>query len=202
MTQVRILTGLSNKLKGICPHDVVRLSIPASHAGNPSSNLGEGITGKMEKRNWKVLVISLLVVYAAAFIGSIFTTGNTNSTWYTENKPSFTPSNFIFPIVWNILFLLIALSLYLAWINAEKKEKKKIAWIFAINLVLNALWSFLFFTMKNPFLAFIDLLLIFATIILMIWITGRISRKASWLLVPYLIWVAFAGILNFAFIIG
>ena len=156
----------------------------------------------MKKRiNWKVLIASLVIVFAISLIGSLFTSGNTNSSWYLENKPSFTPPNIVFPIVWSIIYFLIALSLYFTWIKAKKSEKMKVATIFGINLIANALWSYLFFGIKNPLLSFIDIIIILATIVGMIFVAGRIDRKAGWLLVPYLIWVSFATILNLAFVI-
>lgn len=148
------------------------------------------------KINYKVLISSILIVFLIAFIGSLFTSPVTDSNWYINNKPSITPPNYVFPIVWNILFFLIAISLYFAWINSDKKQKPKIAIIFGLNLILNVLWSFLFFTLKQPLWAFIDLLLILATIILMIYVTYPIDKKSAYLLVPYLLWVSFAGILN------
>ena len=148
------------------------------------------------KINYKVLITCILLVYAVVFVGSIFTSGNTGSQWYLENKPSITPPNYVFPIVWNILFFLIALSLYFAWIKTNKKQKKKVALVFGANLLLNVLWSFLFFTLQKPLLAFFDLLLLLATIVLMISTTYKIEKKSAWLLVPYLAWVAFAGVLN------
>lgn len=152
------------------------------------------------KINWKVLIISLIIVYGFAFIGTIFTSANLNSNWYLQNKPSITPPNYIFPIVWNILFFLIALSLYFAWISANKKEKKKIILIFGINLSLNVLWSYIFFSLQNVNFAFFELILIWLTIIFMIFITYKIDKKSAWLLVPYLLWVSFAGILNWLWI--
>jgi len=148
------------------------------------------------KINYKVLIICILLVYAVAFVGSIFTSGNTGSQWYLENKPSITPPNYVFPIVWNILFFLIALSLYFAWIKTNKKQKKKVALVFGANLFLNVLWSFLFFTLQKPLLAFFDLLLLLATIVLMISTTYKIEKKPAYLLIPYLVWVCFAGVLN------
>ncbi len=154
----------------------------------------------MKKRvDWKVLIVSLLIVFAISFVGSLFTSGNTNSSWYLENKPSFTPPSIVFPIVWPLLYFLIALSLYFAWIKAKKNEKIKVATIFGINLIANVLWSYLFFGIKNPLLSFIDIIIILATIVGMIFVAGRIDRKAGWLLVPYLLWVGFAAMLNFAF---
>ena len=86
---------------------------------------------RMKKINWKVLIVSLVVVYLVAFVGSLFTSPVTDSEWYDSIKPSITPPGWVFPIVWNILFFLIALSLYFSWINAmESDVKKKIAVVF------------------------------------------------------------------------
>ena len=146
---------------------------------------------------WKVLISSLVIVYLVAFIGSLFTSGNTNSGWYQQIKPSITPPNYIFPIVWNILFFLIALSLYFAWINSKGNLKKKIFIVFAISLILNILWSVLFFSLKQPAIAFIELLILWLSIIAMISVSYKADKKAAYLLIPYLLWVSFAGVLNY-----
>ena len=150
-------------------------------------------------KKWLIFIICLVVVFAAGVIGSFANSGTTSSEWYEMNKPGITPPGFVFPIVWNILYFLIALSLYFAWTGARKKEKKKVAWVFGINLVLNALWSVLFFGFRKPGWAFVDLVLLWVSIWFMIFISGRIDKKASWLLVPYLLWVSFAGVLNWLF---
>ena len=152
------------------------------------------------KINFKVLIACLIIVYAVAFIGSLFTSPVTDSAWYLENKPDITPPNFVFPIVWNILFFMIALSLYFVWIKANKKQKKKVSLVFGLNLILNAFWSFLFFSLQKPAWAFFDLLAILATIIWMIYVVHPIEKKAAWLLVPYLAWVSFAGVLNWLWV--
>ena len=77
------------------------------------------------KINWKVLIISLISVYAVAFIGSIFTTSAVKSAWYQSIKPAITPPNWVFPVVWNILFFLIALSLYFVWVSIKNIKKVK-----------------------------------------------------------------------------
>jgi len=150
-----------------------------------------------KKKNWKVLVVSLVVVYLVAFIGSLFTSSSVNTDWYKSIKPSITPPNWVFPIVWNVLFFLIALSLYFSWMSAKKNEKKKIMIVFGINFILNILWSILYFGLKNPVASFFEIIILWFSIILIIFVTSKISKKASWLLVPYLIWVSFAGILNY-----
>lgn len=150
----------------------------------------------MKKRvNYKVLIASLIIVFLVAFIGSIFTRRGTNTEWYESIKPSITPPNYVFPIVWTILFLLIAISLYLAWTKA-KNTTIKVAIIFTINFILNILWSLFYFTMKKPAVAFVDLIFLWFSIIVMIAVTYKVDKRAAWLLVPYLLWVSFAGVLN------
>lgn len=148
---------------------------------------------------WKVLIVSLVIVYIAAFIGSQFTIIDE---WYESIKPEITPPNYIFPIVWNILFFLIALSLYFAWVNGKKKEKSEIALVFGANLLLNILWSFLFFYLQNPFAAFIEIFFLWFSILAMIFVTWKINKVSAYLLVPYLLWVSFASVLNYLIVFG
>jgi tryptophan-rich sensory protein len=149
------------------------------------------------KFNWKVFFFSLLIVYFVAFVGSIFTSVNVNSAWYESIKPSITPPNWVFPIAWSILFFLIALAMYFSWINARKTGKRDIVLIFGINLLLNILWSVFYFGMKELKIAFFDLILLWISIWFMIFLTYKVDKKAAWLLVPYLLWVSFAGVLNY-----
>jgi benzodiazapine receptor len=152
---------------------------------------------KKSRINWTVLIASLIIAYFTAFIGSLFTSSAVKSAWYSSIKPSITPPNYVFPIAWNILFFLIALSLYFAWTSSKKDQKKTIAWVFGINLILNIVWSILFFGMRNPRAAFIEIIPFWISIAVMMIATWKINKKASWLLLPYLLWVAFASILNF-----
>jgi len=148
--------------------------------------------------NWKILVISFLIVFTVAFVGSLFTSTNTDTAWYDSIKPEITPPNWVFPIVWNVLFVLIALSLYFSWANSKnKKDKEKIILAFGINFILNIFWSVLYFTLKNPFVALLEIFVLWSSIMFMIYVTYGISKKAAYLLVPYLLWVSFATILNY-----
>lgn len=152
----------------------------------------------MKKRvNWKLLIVCLVIVYLVAYVGSLFTSQGTSTEWYNQIKPSITPPNWVFPIVWNLLFLTIAISLYLVWKRANKKQKNTIAWIFGINFILNILWSLFYFRLQNPTLAFIDLILMLFSIASMIYITNKINKLASYILIPYFLWVSFAGVLNY-----
>ncbi len=147
--------------------------------------------------NWKILFASVIIVFFIAFLGSFFTTPQVDTEWYQSIKPEITPPSYVFPIVWNILFLMIAVSLYLSWINSSEVLKKKVAFAFGLNLFLNFLWSFFYFGLMNPALAFFDLIALWFSIILLITITYKIKKIASYLLIPYFLWVSFAGVLNY-----
>ena len=146
--------------------------------------------------DWKALLTSLGLVCLAAFLGSLFTSPNVNSDWYESIKPDITPPNYVFPIVWSVLFFLIGLSMYFAWTNSKPENKKMIAIVFGINLALNIIWSILYFGMKNAAGAFIGLILLWISIIYMILVLRKIDKTSACLLIPYLLWVSFAGILN------
>jgi tryptophan-rich sensory protein len=149
------------------------------------------------KINFKVLIISLVIVFLISSLGSLFMGNSSQSDWYQNIKPSITPPNYIFGIVWPILFILIALSIYFAWINSKKKNKPKLIIFFGINLVLNFIWTLIYFKLQNPFLAFIDIILILISIGYLIIFTYKINKLSSYLLYPYLLWVSFATILNY-----
>ena len=147
------------------------------------------------KLNARALIFSFVIVFIVAFMGSLFTD---IGPWYESVKPSITPPSFVFPIAWTILFILIALSLYFALVNSKNKgQKKKIAWVYGLNFILNILWSLLFFTLKKPKLAFAEIIILWLSIAGMILVSWKIDKKAGWLLLPYLLWVAFASVLTF-----
>lgn len=146
------------------------------------------------------LIIITLAVFLTGFFGSLFTSQTTKSEWYLNNKPSFTPPGIVFSIAWTILYTLIIIAIYFSWTNAKTPQKKNLLIIFGLNLISNAFWSFLFFYSRNPLLGFLDLLIILSTIIWALIYTKKINKVSMYLLVPYLLWIIFAGILNLAFI--
>lgn len=149
-------------------------------------------------KNITKLIFAIAVCQSAGAVGSIFTQTSV-STWYTTiQKPGFTPPNWIFAPVWITLFLLMGISSYLIWDKGLKNKNVRIFLIiFIIQLILNTLWSFFFFGLKSPFYAFIDIILLWIAIILVIMSFFKLSKIAGILLLPYIIWVSFAGILNF-----
>ena len=121
------------------------------------------------------------------------------TTWFpTLTKPSFNPPSWVFAPVWSLLYMMMGIAAGLVWnrIDYEKEVVKKALVFFVIQLALNALWSILFFGIRNPFLAFIEIILLW----LMIYETyvqfGKIDKIAGYLFVPYILWVSFAAVLN------
>jgi tryptophan-rich sensory protein len=157
---------------------------------------------KKSKVNWKILISCFAVVYLVAFLGSLFTSSQINTSWYQSIKPSITPPNLVFPVVWNILFFLISLSLYSIWTKANKKAKTKIAILFGVNLFLNLFWSFLFFYLKNPVISFFEVVLLVLSTVSIIYYSWKINKCSSYLLIPYLVWLVFAGVLNYLIAFG
>ncbi|MBN2250633.1 MAG: tryptophan-rich sensory protein [Candidatus Altiarchaeota archaeon] len=145
------------------------------------------------------LSIAILACLAAGFIGSIFT-AEAIPTWYASiNKPELSPPNWVFAPVWSTLYVLMGVSAYLVWKKGLGSRGVKTALLaFVIQLALNAAWSFIFFGMRNPFLAFVEIIALWVSIAATILLFYRISRPASYLLVPYIVWVSFAAYLNYA----
>ena len=154
--------------------------------------------GDLSKVRWKLFIACLIIVFVVAGIGSAYTQIDS---WYESVKPSITPPNWVFPVVWNILFFLIAISFYISWTN-EKKSKIGLIFAFGINLSLNVLWSFLFFSMQNPTLAFYELIILWISIASMLFVTYKIKKIASYLLLPYFFWASFAAVLNYLIAFG
>jgi tryptophan-rich sensory protein len=146
------------------------------------------------KIRWNILIASFVIVFLVASVGSYFTQ-NVKTTWYETIKPGITPPNFVFPIVWSILFALIALSLYFSWNKA--KDKSELALAFGANFFVNITWSVIYFYLKNPLFAFFNIILLIASIGILIYVTRKTDKLSSWLLVPYLLWGLFASILNY-----
>jgi translocator protein len=138
--------------------------------------------------------ICLLVGYLSSIV-----TQSTIKTWYpTLIKPSFNPPNWIFAPVWTLLFILMGIAAGLVWDKLDYKRElvKKGMFFFAVQLALNALWSYLFFGLQNVFLALIEIILLWLIIFETYLIFRKIDKKTSNLLLPYLAWVGFATILT------
>lgn len=148
--------------------------------------------------NLPKLLTSLVLCQAAGLIGSFFT-APAIPTWYAAlEKPAFSPPNWVFAPVWFLLYLMMGVALYLVW-TAKKSPSRTKQWaltFFGLQLALNSAWSIIFFGLKNPFYALIDLIALLLVLIATILFFWKISRTAAWLLLPYLAWGMFAALLN------
>ncbi|MEK7165993.1 MAG: TspO/MBR family protein [Patescibacteria group bacterium] len=148
-------------------------------------------------KNLPLLILSTLISEGAGILGAIFTV-SAIPTWYAAlAKPAFSPPNFVFGPVWTTLYALMGISLYLVWISKTKSRRYAMR-LFFLQLGLNVLWSIFFFGMKNPALAFLEIIALWIAIYLTIKTFLGVSKVASYLLYPYLAWVSFASILNFS----
>jgi len=145
------------------------------------------------------LAISIGICLAAGFIGSIFTNASI-PTWYAAlEKPSFNPPNWLFAPVWTILYILMGISAFLVWrVGLSGPNVKMALVIFIIQLILNAFWSVAFFGLRSPMAGLIVIVILWVAILLTILSFARVSITAGVLLIPYILWVSFASILNAA----
>jgi benzodiazapine receptor len=143
------------------------------------------------------LVVSIVACQCAGLIGSIFTTPAI-PTWYAAlEKPAFTPPSWLFAPAWIILYVLMAIAAFLIWRKGLGEEGVKSALIiFLVQLVLNALWSIVFFGLQSPLYGMVVILALWIAILLTIIKFFKLSTAAGALLLPYILWVSFASILN------
>jgi len=137
-----------------------------------------------------------LLVFVAGVVGVGFLIGATNlpGAWYASlAKPGFVPPNWVFPVAWTILYIMIAVA---GWRTFRRDPSGKAMLVWFAQLALNFAWSIVFFGMHQLFWALVVILALLASIIMnMVWFS-RFSRTGAWLLLPYLLWVSFASVLN------
>jgi tryptophan-rich sensory protein len=145
------------------------------------------------------LVISLVACQCAGLVGSIFTSPAI-PIWYAAlEKPSFSPPNWLFAPAWGTLYLLMGVAAFLIWRQGFSKEGVKSALaIFLVQLVINALWSMVFFGLKSPIAGVVVIVVLWIAILFTILKFFKLSVTAGSLLIPYILWVSFATALNIA----
>jgi len=144
------------------------------------------------KFNLTKFIFCILITESAGILGSLATYSSVK-TWYLQLiKPSFNPPSWLFAPVWTLLFFLMGIALYLVW-----TKKNNLFW-FWLQLILNIIWSFLFFGFHSPLLALFEIILLWFAILITIIKFWSYNKKAAILLFPYLAWVSFASFLNFS----
>ncbi len=145
------------------------------------------------------LLASILVCQMAGLIGVAFTSSAIPIWYATLNKPTFNPPDWVFGPVWTILYTMMGVSLFLIGTSTLPNKKKRVAYsLFFIQLFLNAIWSPIFFGLHSPLLGLMVILLMWISIVLTMIDFYKISKTATVLLAPYLLWVSFATLLNFS----
>lgn len=153
-------------------------------------------------RDLPKLIVSVIGCELVGILGTPFTI-SAIPTWYaTLNKPFFAPPNWIFGPVWTLLYFLMGVAFYLIWKQGWKKKRVKTASMYFLSqLALNFIWSPIFFGLRAPLLGLIVIALMWALIVITMKKFYPLSRLAFCLLVPYLLWVSFATMLNAAIVV-
>lgn len=158
-----------------------------------------GITGTSRRRSvdWAALITSVVVCQLAGIVPSLLTADDV-ATWYpTLDKPWFTPPSWVFGPVWTTLYLLMGVALYLVWARASGRRRRMALGLFAVQLALNAGWSLAFFGQRDVSFGLVVILALLAAVAATVVAFARVDRRTGALLVPYLLWVAFATALNY-----
>ncbi len=144
------------------------------------------------------LFYSLLITVGVGYIAG-FATASSIDSWYAAlNKPWFNPPNWLFAPVWTILYILMGFALSMIWRQPDSPQKKTAMRLFFVQLTLNFVWSFFFFYFHLIEVALIDILLLWVSIIATMIFFYPLKKRACWLLLPYLVWVSFASLLNWS----
>lgn len=150
-------------------------------------------------KNWIKLVVSLALPLSVGGFAGLFTQPEIDGWYKTIQKPEWQPPNGLFGPVWTTLYAMMGFAFYLVWKStAPVAAKRPAIALYLIQLVFNFFWSFIFFRQHQIGWALVDILVLWVFILLTIFAFARISKAAAWLLVPYISWVSFATLLNYA----
>ena len=153
---------------------------------------------QQQERSWLALAGWLLVCFAIGGLSSIFPAKNI-PTWYAALvKPPLNPPNQLFGPVWTVLYALMGIAAWIVWKTRPSPCRRRGLRLFCVQLALNFLWTWIFFSRHQPLTAFADIVALWIAILLTALTFRKMSHTAAWMLVPYLAWVTFAGYLNFA----
>jgi tryptophan-rich sensory protein len=147
-------------------------------------------------RSYPLLALFVLIVFAVAAVGWFFKPGD----WYAALwKPFWTPPNWLFGPVWTVLYVFIAIA---GWMIFSQPGTAPARYLWSAQLILNGLWSWLFFGLHHTRLALLDIVALVACIAMLAFVSYQRQPRVTWLIAPYLVWVAYASTLNAAIVFG
>jgi translocator protein len=169
----------------------------AHDVGKPVMSAGQSAReGSVSQ--WLVLALFVMICLGTAGLGAAWTNLSVGDWYATLNKPSWNPPKWVFGPVWTTLYIMMAIAAWLVWQSKGLADAWLQLLLFGVQSFLNAAWSALFFSMRNPGIAFADIVLLWFAILATIIAFGRVSNLAALLLFPYLAWVSFATALNWS----
>lgn len=152
------------------------------------------------RRSLRALVGSVLLCEAAGVVGNVFARNEVRGWYPTLHKPSFTPPGWVFGPVWTLLYAMMGVSLYLA--SRQREEDGTVGAasrvLFAVQLILNTLWTYIFFGRRAPGWALVEIVFLWVAVLFTTLSFSKVSTTAALLLVPYLLWTSFAAVLNYS----
>lgn len=152
----------------------------------------------MKEIKWPLLLICIAIPLVSGSLSGLAIADHISSWYSTLNKPSFNPPNYLFGPVWSVLYILMGIGLYLILQTPKSAMRTKSIVLFTVQLILNLSWSFIFFNAQSPFAALIIIGILWIAILMMMIYFHTLSPIASYLQIPYLLWVSFASVLNAA----
>ena len=153
----------------------------------------------MKPKELGKLAVSILVSLSAGFVGSIFT-AKTVDTWYQSlARPWFAPPGWLISIIWTTLYILMGVSLYMIITQGlGRKDVKAAVSVFGVQLFLNVLWTYMFFGLSSAFYGLVEIIVLWIAIAATIYMFYAINKKSAYLLLPYIVWVTIAMIINYS----
>ncbi len=148
-------------------------------------------------RSWMSLIFFIVGCLGIGYLGSLATSSSLQDWHASLRKPPLNPPNWIFGPVWSALYILMAIAGWRLW-RVSSAYRFRARFLFVFQLILNGLWSPIFFGLRNPLAGLADIVLLWSVLLMLIRTSWREDRVSYWLLMPYFLWVSFATYLNFA----
>ncbi|MGI6278584.1 MAG: TspO/MBR family protein [Patescibacteria group bacterium] len=155
----------------------------------------------MKIKTFLILIFFLLLPQIAGAIGAYFTFPAIDSWYQFLNKPTWSPPNWLFGPAWTTLYFLMGLASFFIWQKREDPKAKKALTAYLLHLPLNSLWSIIFFGLKSPLGALIEIIFLWVAILYLTISFFKIKKASGWLFLPYLLWTSFASALNLAIVL-